>query len=338
MANFKPCQGSGPVFPAFASILLLLGAWACPANAQQQTQGFAVERFYPSAPGGGWFVMDDVNISGGLGGVLSLTTGYSRNPLEVTNPGSTGRLALLTNQAFVDVSGAVTYDRYRFYFDLPVPLVVSGNSGTLGPYQLTAPSLNIAMNPDTLSDPRIGFDMRLLGKPGNSFRLGAGAQLIIPSGARADYVTDARYRGMIRVLPAGDIGQFSFAGQIGLHIRPVEGSLPPGGPNGNELLFGVSAGRKLSLSNGWAWIVGPEFFGETALRSFFNGRTGFEVLFTGRLERIGDRPHLRFKMGFGHGLVEQFGAPEWRLLFGVELVGRRRDSHGGPGITDTTRN
>ena len=165
--------------------------------------------------------------------------------------------------------------------------------------------------------------MRLFGKPGSSFRLGAGAQLIIPSGVRADYVTDGRYRGMFRLLAAGDAGRFSYAGLLGMHIRPVEGSLPPDSPKGNELLFGVSAGRRFSAGNGWAIVVGPEFYGETAVRSFFNGQTGSEGLLTGRLEGTGDGRHLRIKMGIGHGFVQQFGAPEWRILFGVELFGQR---------------
>jgi len=297
---------------------------ACLSDAQQVTQGYAVERFYPSAPGAGWFVMDDVNLSGALGGAISLTTGYSRNPLVVTD--GTERLVLVSNEAFADVGLAVTYGRYRFYLDLPVPLVVTGNSGTVGPYQVTAPSLNVARNPDTLSDVRLGFDMRLLGEPGGLFRLGAGAQLLIPSGDRADYVTDGRYRGMFRVLPAGDVGRLSYAGQLGVHIRPSEGLVLPGSPDGNELLFGASAGRKFCLRSGWGVVVGPEFFGETAIHSSSNVQTGFEGLLTGRLERASDRPHLRFKAGGGHGIVQHFGAPEWRVLVGVELVSQRPKS------------
>ena len=233
--------------------------------------------------------------------------------------------SLVSGESFVDVGAAVTYDRFRLYLNIPVPLSVTGNSGTLGPYQLTAPSLNIGANPDTVSDTRIGFDTRLYGKPGSLLRLGAGAQLIFPSGNRADYVTDSRYRAMFRFLAAGDAGRFSYAGQLGVHIRPVEGSLPPGSPNGNEFLFGVSAGRRFCVRSGWAVAVGPEFYGETVVRPFFNGPTGFEGLLTGRLERTGDGQHLRIKMGIGHGLVQHFGAPEWRILVGVELFGQ------GPG-------
>jgi hypothetical protein len=328
MANFRSHFNRGSLLLGFAAGLFLLSAWpislaAQHSDSQQAIQGFAVERFYPSAPGGGWFVMDDVNMSGRFGGAVSFTTGYSRKPLEVTSPDGTRRLALVSNQAFVDVGVAVTYDRYRIYVNLPIPLVVSGQSGTLGSYQLSAPSVNLGTNPDTVSDSRFGFDMRLFGKPGGALRAGVGAQLVIPSGLRSDYVTDGRYRGMFRFIAAGDAGRFSYAGQLGVHVRPVEGSLPPGGPEGNEFLFGVSGGRRLAVGTGWAFVVGPEFFGETAMRSFFNGQTGMEGLLTGRLEETGDGKRLRFKLGIGQGLIQQFGAPKWRILVGVELFGQR---------------
>ena len=62
MANFKSRYQRGSACLAF----LIFGASR--SNAQRVPQGYAVERFYPSAPGAGWFVMDDVNLSGGLGG------------------------------------------------------------------------------------------------------------------------------------------------------------------------------------------------------------------------------------------------------------------------------
>src|SRR5271170_8153129 len=120
------------------------------ADAQRQPSGFAVERLYQSAPGGGWFVTDDLNISGGLGGALSFTSGYAHNPLVVTGPDGKQRLALVTQEAFVDIGGAVTYNRFRGYFNLPTPILGTGTSGTLGPYQFTAPSVSLGTNPDTL--------------------------------------------------------------------------------------------------------------------------------------------------------------------------------------------
>jgi hypothetical protein len=310
------------VFPV---ALLLSSAWPSRAVAQERPKGFAVERLYPSAAGGGWFVMDDLNMHDGFGGAVALTSDYSRKPLVVTSPDGIEHLSLVSNEAFANFSVGATYNRYRLYLDFPMPLVVTGESGTLGPYQLSAPAVNVGTNPDSIADPRVGFDVRLLGEPGSSLRLGVGAQLIIPSGARADYVTDGTYRGMFRFLVAGDVGRSSYAGQLGLHIRPVAEPPARDSPNGSEFLFGVSAGRRLSVRPGWTVVVGPELYGETAFRSFFGGATGVEGLLTGRFEGTGEGPHLRVKLGVGRGLDAHFGAPEWRIVFGVELFAQRSD-------------
>src|SRR6202158_2665461 len=136
----------------FQVALVVSSAWSSSAEAQQSPQGFAVERFYPSAPGGGWFVMDDLDMDGGLGGAVAFTSGYSRKPVEVTSPDGSRHLALVSDEAFVDFSLAATYSRYRFYFNLPMPLLVAGKSGTLGPYQLSAPAVDVGTNPDSISD------------------------------------------------------------------------------------------------------------------------------------------------------------------------------------------
>jgi hypothetical protein len=319
MANYKAHRKYG--FAFFAG-LILFSFWPPLADAQQQAPGFAVERFYLSAPGGGWFVMDDLDISG-LGGAVSFNSGYARNPLVITGPDGKQRLAVVSEEAFVDIGAALTYDRFRGYINFPMPLLVSGTSGTLGPYQFTAPSVSLGTNPDTLSDSRIGFDVRLLGKPGTSLRLGAGAQLIIPSGNRADYVTDGRYRGMFRFLAAGDAGAYTYAGQLGVHVRPLNDAPVPGSPNGSELLYGISGGRRFAAPSGWTATVGPEIYGETAFRAFFSGETGTEALLTGRLEQTGPGPNLRIKLGIGHALVQSFGAAQWRIVFGLELFGHK---------------
>jgi hypothetical protein len=330
MSSFESRPGSGLAclarrlrqIAAVPVALAIATVWPTCAEAQQQPQGFAVERFYPSAPGGGWFVMDDLNIDGGFGAAVALTTGYSRKPLEITSPNGT-HLSLVSDEAFVDVSVAATYHRYRVYLDFPMPVLVTGTSGVVGPYQLTGPAVDLGTNPDSISDARVGFDVRLLGEPRSSFRAGVGAQLLVPSGTRADYVTDGTFRGMVRVLAAGDVGHYSYASQVGVHIRPIDDSPAPGSPNGNELLFGLSGGRRFSVGPGWAVVIGPEVYGETAFHAFFAGATGVEGLITGRFESTGDGRRVRLKLGAGRGLDAHFGAPEWRIVFGVELFGHR---------------
>ena len=91
--------------------------------------------------------------AGRLGGAVSITSGYARNPLVITGPDGKQKLAVVSQEAFVDIGGAITHDRFRGYIDFPMPLLVTGTSGTLGPYQFTAPSVSLGTNPDTVSDP-----------------------------------------------------------------------------------------------------------------------------------------------------------------------------------------
>ncbi len=316
-------------YRALGLAALAANAFAPRAAAQpQQAQGFAVERFYPSAPGGGWWVMDALDMHGGLGGAMELQSGYALNPLRVTD-GVTHR-AVVSSQASADFGFAVTYDRFRLYLNITAPLVIVGQNTTVGAYSFTAPSVSFAESPDILSDTRAGFDVRLVGGPKSPFRLGASAQLWIPAGDQTrDYDTDGTYRGMLRVLVAGDRGPFAYAGQIGVHIRPRDDSPTPGSPRGSELLFGIAAGSRIPVgpSKGAVLVLGPEIYGETAFSSFFGTTTtGVEGLLTGRIEGTADDGgQLRVKIGTGAGLNQHFGAPEWRIVVGVELFDHNTD-------------
>src|ERR1700733_397504 len=102
--------------PAALGLALAVATlWTSGAEAQQQPQGFALEHFYPSAPGGGWMVMDDLDMRGGLGGAVAVSSGYAHDPLRVTD--GVQHLNVVADQAFVDVALAVTYDRFRLYFN-----------------------------------------------------------------------------------------------------------------------------------------------------------------------------------------------------------------------------
>ncbi len=300
-------------------------AWVPAARAQQQADGFAVERLYTAGPGAGWFVMDDLRLEGGLGGAVSLVLGYSRHPLTVLN--GSQRLNVISDQAFAELGLAVTYDRFRLSMDFAGPIIFSGESGQAGGYQFTAPGTNLEQNPDSITDPRIGFDARILGTAKSPFRLGAGVQLIVPAGARADYLTDGGYRGMGRLLLAGDKDRFTWAGQLGVHLRPRDDGKAPGGPRGSELLFGVAFGLRLPVGTGTV-SLGPEVYGETAFKSFLGTETtGLEALLGARFEGLrADGVNYRLKLGLGAGLHPRFGAPEWRLVAGLELFGRGKSN------------
>ena len=144
-------------------------------------------------------------------------------------------------------------------------------------------------------------------------------------GRWAEYDTDDTVRAMLRALVAGNLDRFSYAGQLGLHIRPLDDAAIPGSPQGSELLFGVAGGARVaSFTTGTALLLGPEIFGATAFRSFFgSSTTALEGLLTARLEGTADRGRqLRIKLGAGAGLHPDFGAPEWRLLLAIEVFDR----------------
>ncbi len=295
------------------------------ATAEPAAEGFAVDRLYPSAAGGGWFVMDTLDMHGELGGAAAVTSDYARNPLEVRDPRLLGgSLAVVSNEATIGFGFAATYHRFRLSLDLSAPLALAGDSGTAGGYAFTSPAVGLGSTPDLLPDPRIGVDVRILGAATSPFRLGLGAQLFVPSSPQADYTSDGTYRAMLRVLFAGDAGGFTYAGHVGVHIRPVEAPLAPEGPDGSELLFGFAAGDRFRIGSAHALVIGPEVFGESALRSLFGATTtGVEALMTARLEGTGDQgPQLRVKLGTGGGLDPHFGAPEWRAVLGFEVSGR----------------
>jgi hypothetical protein len=263
---------------------------------------------------------------GGIGAVAGLTVGYAHDPLRVATSDGAQRLSVVSDQAFADFGFAATYERLRLYLSFDVPLVIGGESGAVGGYSFTASTLDPGSHPDTMSDARIGFDARLVGDAASAFRLGAGVQLYIPNGTRADYDTDGSYRAMGRLLFAGDVGAFTYAAHLGAHVRPLDDSPTPGSPRGSELLFGAAGGVRWSdVWRGAALVVGPEIYGASSFRSLFaTNETALEGLLTGRIEGTADDgAQLRFRAGAGAGLDPHFGAPTFRLVFGIEVFDRR---------------
>jgi hypothetical protein len=312
---------------AAAGALLCASAWSARASAQQAVQGFAVERMVRSAPGAGWFVMDALDVRGGLGGAAGLTLGYANGPMRVRTGDGAPNFAVVSDYALAGLGFAATYDRFRVHLDFDMPLWVAGTSGAADGYTFTAPAVGAGSHPDAIADPRAGLDARLVGDADGRFRLGAGVQLIAPSGNRADYDTDGTYRATGRVLVAGDVGRFAYAGHVGVHLRPLDDSPAPESPRGSELLFGAAGGVCVPVALGAPSarvVVGPELFGASALRSLFSTRaTALEGLLSARVEGTGEGSSARVRAGVGIGLDRHLGAADWRVVFGVELFGRR---------------
>jgi len=301
--------------------------------AQVIAEGYTVERLNPGAPGNTWVMMDELKLEGPLGGAVSLVTSYARHPLRVSAPASAQSLSVISDQAFVNVGMALLYDRYRLTLNIPGPLYAGGQSGNLANTQFTAPSLDIGKVPDKVTDFTFGIDTRLWGTNLTPLRMGASAQLFVPSGEKANYGTDGTFRSVVRAQIAGNWGMFNHAAFVGAHLRPRDDSAKLGspslaGPRGSELIVGLALAPQMALSrDGKTSLgVGPELFAETAFKAAFSKyTTALEALLSSHLSYLDEHgSQVRFKVGAGRGLNAQFGAPTWRMVLGLEISDRIR--------------
>jgi hypothetical protein len=313
-----------------SSKLALAVVVAISSTAHAQT-GYALERFEPSAPGAGWLVMDALDMTGALGGAMSATVDYAHDPLDVSQAGQ--QVAVVSRQAMLDLGAGVTYAWWRLYVDFSTPIVIEGHDGSVGGTAFLAPDVTLSSSPDVQADARLGFDARLVGDATSSFRAGASAQLFVPSGHQADYETDGNVRALLRGLVAGDLGRFTYAGELGVHIRTLDEAPVPDAPRGSELWFGAAAGLRTRVAPCEDLIIGPEVFGATAFRDLFvAGATSLEALLSARAEgtaRTGTQ--VRFKLGLGAGLATSLGTPDWRIVAGIEAFSRSisKNKHAG---------
>jgi hypothetical protein len=301
-----------------SSSLLLFALLSTPVLAQTTAQGFSLERLDASPAGAGWVQNDELNLDGPLAGAASFTMGYAHAPLRV------GGLGVVTNQAFGTVAAAVRWNRFRLSVDLVAPIDVSGASGEVSGVSYAAPAVNLEQNPDTISDVRLGLDARVYGAPGSAFRFGVGVQLFVPSGAREQYVSDETLRSVARLLFAGDVGMFSWAAHLGVHVRPLDDGSTPQSPRGSEALVGLAFGARVTRwSPDVELLVGPELSAVTAFKAALHSdTTGVEALLGARLEqRLTPSVSWRLRLAGGAGLHPSFGVPAWRVVLGVELLG-----------------
>jgi hypothetical protein len=330
--------GSGRLQTPKASARGTLALAACatlciehPCPAQVAAVGFAAERFNPSAPGNSWSVMDELKLEGGLGAGVALVTGYSRYPVRASLPGNPRSLNVVSDQAFADVGLAIFFDRFRLTLDIPNPIYLTGQSGDLGATTFTAPSVDIAKYPDRVADMRLGVDTRIWGPIDGPLRLGVSTHLFIPSGERANYLTDNTYRGLLRILYAGNWGIVNHAGYVGVHLRPRDDSTTLtspslGGPRGSEIVFGLGIAPEATLASGSLDRIGlgPEIFGESAFKSAFGkSTTALEALLSAHYAHTNTHGAVfRLKLSVGRGLAAEFGAPTWRTVAGLEISDR----------------
>ena len=311
MRSSRICTGA-----ALAGAVAMLVAGSAPA--QTPVEGFALERLAPVV-GSTWLALDALDMPAGFAGAASATFGYSSRPLVVRGSSA----SVVSDQALVDYGFMVSWNRLRLSLVLSQPLHASGHDLTVGSVVWTAPMLSVASHPDSLADARVDATFRLWGDESGPVRLGLGAQLYVPSGNRADYLTDGTVRATGRLQGAGRLGPFDWAGSVGIHVRPLDVGDVAGAPKGSEAVWAVALGVRREVGR-VELAVGPEFWGFTVLR---DGDSGVEGLLMGRVDvPVSAAMRARFKLAVGAGLLSAPGVPEWRSVLSLELVGRVQKS------------
>jgi outer membrane protein OmpA-like peptidoglycan-associated protein len=305
--------------------LLLGGAlyFAAAPVLAQEAPGFAVNRLEPAERGSEWFVTDSLDLRGHGRPAMGFVLDYARRPLVFREDGG-GSTALVSHQLFGHFGASVVFwDRLRLAGSLPVALSQSGQSLVIDGVPYTAPAGSAA------GDLRLALDLRLLGDYRDVFSLAVGGRVWLPTGERQAYTGDDALRTGGHVLAAGEIGEFVYAGRLGVNYRSLNESFA-GSPLGTELTFAASAGMRL-LDD--ALVVGPELFGSTVLPDggAFDKRTTPIDAIVGAHYTAGP---WRVGAGVGPGLTRGMGSPAFRGLLSVEYIPPVAIDSDGDGFTD----
>jgi OmpA-OmpF porin, OOP family len=292
---------------------LALGGAAKSAEAQT-ARGFAVNRFEPSERGSDWFALESLDLRGTGRVALGVVGEWAYRPLALYRSDGVHEYSVVRNQFFLHPGASYTlWDRLRLGLDLPVQAYADGNGGVIDGVTYPKPASATA-----LGDVRLGADVRLFGNYGDTLSGAVGAQVFLPVGQRDSYAGDGGFRLAPRALLAGEIGELSYAGKLGLQYRS-RSELIDGSPIGSELSFAAALGVRLLERR---LLIGPELCGSSVLDgggAFTRRATPVEGLLGGHYALTQE---WRLGAGVGSGLSRGYGSPAWRGVLSLEWAAR----------------
>jgi OOP family OmpA-OmpF porin len=278
------------------------------AGRAQSAAGFAVDRFEPSGAGSRFLSLESLDFDGHLRAGAGVVSAWAWKPLVVYD--GQGEVSALVSQQLVEhlQASLLAWNRARFDLDLPVPLVRQGSDAIIGAQTYAAP------NGGAIGDLRLGADVMLF-RQGDAFVGAIGAQLFLPTGSKDAFSSDGGVRFWPRLLVAGRHDRLSWAGRLGVHLRPQHAcgcDLSPG----SELTAG--------LAGGW-WFMprlmaGPELYLSRVISGGpFGARaaTSLELMLSARFVAS---PRWNISLGVAPGLTDGAGTPAARVVLGVQYV------------------
>jgi OmpA-OmpF porin, OOP family len=296
------------------ALVATFGLFGGLAHAQGTAPGFAVNRFEPAEKGSHWFANESLDLRGHLRPAVSVTGEFSYRSLLLYQPDGDIRASVVRNQ-FVFHPGAsvVLVDRLRLAFNLPIQAGADGHTGTVTQGGVTTTFL---APPDSggIGDLRLAADARVYGQYGDPVTIAAGLQAWLPTGRQRQWIGDGEVRLRPRVMVAGDVGMFAYAGQLAVTWRSRDEIVGPGSI-GSELNLTAAAGAKLLDRN---LVVGPELWASSTFGDFFGKKTTPVEAALGAHYLAWNE--VRFGAGAGTGLTRAFGSPVVRYMASIEWV------------------
>ncbi len=289
------------------------------SRAAPTTEGFALNRYSPAAPGSSWFELDSLDLRGSARPMLALIADFSYQPLMILDGSGEELVAVVDRQFFYHVSAAlVVARRVRLSASLPLLVYSQGGAGRLA--QVGSAQNVLIASPDGsgLGDLRLGTDLRLFGEHAGPFTLALGARVFLGGGNEDRFASDGQVRGEGRVMWAGRHGVFTHAAHAGVMLHAERGDFAAV-PFGTDLTFGAGIG--LWLADGRV-TLGPELYGSTVVSDFGDGflqraSTPLEALLGAKFQ-VGSA--MRLGAAGGSGLTEGLGSPQFRFLASLEWL------------------
>jgi len=290
---------------ATAALSLLLAAEVASAA----PTGFSVNRFDPSERGSHWFVLESLDLRGAPRPALGVVLDYAHRPLAIYETDGALRAAIVSHVLTAHAGASLVLgERVRLGVNLPVVLYTEGDQGTLRGVTYDPPE-----RAQSLGDLRLTIDARLFGRHDGPLTMALGARAWLPTGSTDTYSGDGAMRLGPRLLAAGALGHFGWAGQVGVTIRNPETGDFASTPVSHELVYSVAAGVRFMDGRS---MIGPELYGATVLSDAFKTRTSpVELLLGGHFGLPGG---LRLGVGAGTGVVSGYGAPGLRMVGSFE--------------------
>jgi OmpA-OmpF porin, OOP family len=291
------------------------GVFGAPRHTLGQVEGFAVNRFEPSARGSDWFVNDSLDLRGSANVAAGAVFDWAYQPLVLYESGDADGRSLgdvLTDQVVVHPGASVMVDdRYRLAVSLPVVLYQRGDEEVRQFSQAAS-----APEGAGLGDLRLSADLRLIGRYGEVFTAAAGLQVHVPTGKRSALASDETFRFTPRVLVAGDGAGLVYAAKLGFAYRPLD-EVFEGLQLGSEAVFSVAGGVRVND----VFVFGPELYGSTVVtngaKPFAQRGTPLELLL-GLHVTLAE--HWQLGSGLGPGFTRADGTPSMRVVLSIEFA------------------